>query len=78
MRNKIRAVRRSSAGEVATCDLHLPTSLRGVTSPTNGDDNDTHLVVRRLSSGHDVSCNQSTRMVSHAAAWVLIPQAVLR
>lgn len=78
MRHMLRAVRRSSAGEVATCDAHLSFSLRGVTSPTNGDDNDTHLVVRRLSSGHDVPCNQSMRLNSHEAAWVLIPQAVLR
>jgi len=78
MRKILRAVRRSSAGEVATCDTHLLTALRGVTSPTNGDDNDTHLVVRRLSSGHDVPCNQSTRVNPHLAAWVLIPQAVLR
>lgn len=77
MRNRMRAVRRPVGGEVASCDVHLSTAMRKVTSPVDGHDNDTHVVVRRLGSEHaqSVVCHAGT---VHTATWVLIPQAVLR
>lgn len=75
MRRALRATR-PAGGEVATCDDHLADSMRQVTSPVDGHDNDTHLVVRRLGDMAEVRCAVSRP--SHPAAWVLIPQAVLR
>lgn len=76
MRKLLRAIRPMPAGEVASCDEHLPFAMRSVTSPVDGDDNDTHLVVRRLGDHTDQRCDEWD--TPHPAAWVLFPQAVLR
>jgi len=76
MRKILRAIRPTLNGEVASCDEHLPFAMRAVTSPVDGDDNDTHIVVRRLGDDTDKQCDEWA--VPHPAAWVLIPQAVLR
>lgn len=75
MRNKMRAVR-PAGGEVASCDVHLAAAMRQVTSPVDGHDNDTHVVVRRLGDNNLTPCPFDKP--HGGASWVLIPQAVLR
>lgn len=77
MRKMMRAVLRPKGGEVASCDVHLAEAMRRVTPATNGDDNDTHVVVRRLGADTDRSCRFCWSQPA-PATWVLIPQAVLR
>ena len=79
MRNKMRAARRPKGGQVASCDTHLGDAMRRVTSPVDGHDNDTHVVIRRLGSESEWVCDLPGHPGgSYPAAWVLIPQAVLR
>ena len=73
LRKGLRAVR-AGGPAVASCDDCLPDAMRAATSPVNGEDNDTHVVVRRLGDNSTESCDHCTR----PATWVLIPQAVLR
>lgn len=72
MRKKMRAVRPVS-NETAACNEHLADAMRSITPETNGHDNDTHVVVRRL-----VYAGPACAFCMDPAAWVLIPQAVLR
>lgn len=74
---RLRRVQRAG-GEVASCDVHLAAQLRTVTPEHNGDENDTHLVVRRLSDTDATVLCAYPHGGPHRAAWVLIPQAVLR
>lgn len=78
MRNRMRAVIRPTGGGVASCNSHLWAAMDSVTPTANGTDNDTHMVVRRLGHLHELDCQVPTRMSAHRAAWVLVPQAVLR
>ena len=73
MFRKLRAVR-PAAPETATCDMDLAAAMRAVTSPVDGEDNDTHVVVRRVGDNSTAVCDRC----SAPATWVLIPQAVLR
>ena len=77
MRKRMRAVR-PTGGEVAACDAHLADAMSQVTSPVDGHDNDTHVVVRRLGSESIRPCPFRGHFAPTDARWVLIPQAVLR
>jgi hypothetical protein len=48
--------------------------MRAVTTPHNGEENDTHVIVRRLDGSEGPVC----AVGGEPATWVLFPQAVLR
>lgn len=73
MKRILRALR-PTGGQVATCDTHLALAMRAVTPPSNGEENDTHMIVRRLEAQTETLCT----IGAEPATWVLFPQAVLR